>query len=155
MGQEVMQLAWLFAERLRDRYGEKAAEVGLTAIQAKVLAGLDAARPLSMRLIARLIHVDPSNLTAIVDRLEDRGLVERRDSARDRRAKELVITDAGEAAVAAFHKAIAEDLGPLSNLEADQLLLLRDLLREVLGSSPALAAPVATDEQDRMVPDGR
>jgi DNA-binding MarR family transcriptional regulator len=130
-GRESIELAWQLAERIRQRYADKAADVGLSAGQAKVLKNLDTVRPVSMRVIARVSHLDPSNLTAVVDKLEARGLVERRDSPKDRRSKELVLTSAGQETVAALRRALEADLGPLEGLAPERLLLLRDLLREV------------------------
>ena len=130
-GRESIDLAWQLSERIRQRYADKAAEVGLSSGQAKVLKNLGATRPVSMRVLARLSHLDPSNLTAVVDKLEARGFVERRDSANDRRAKELVITPAGQETVAALRRALDADLGPLERLSGERVLLLRDLLREL------------------------
>jgi len=66
---------------------------GLTVPQAKLLHELEA--PLAMNQVAGRLHCDASNVTGIVDRLESRGLVERRVRARDRRVKELVLTAEG------------------------------------------------------------
>jgi MarR family transcriptional regulator, organic hydroperoxide resistance regulator len=131
-GQEALDLAWLLAGELRTRWVTKAAGVGLSVGQAEVLKNLSASRPVSMRVLARLSGLDPSNLTAIADKLEARGLVERRASQQDRRAKELVITDAGHSTLDALRSALDADLGPLSPLSADQVTLLRDLLRQVV-----------------------
>ena len=48
-----------------------------------------------MRELAERLYLDPSNLTALVDRLEALGLVERQADPDDRRVKRLVITDKG------------------------------------------------------------
>ena len=53
--------------------------------------------PLSMRELAERLFLDPSNLTALVDRLEELGLVERTADTEDRRIKRLVITERGRA----------------------------------------------------------
>ena len=136
-GLEALDLAWALAAELRTRWEAKAAGVGLTVGQAEILKNLSAHRPVSMRLLARLSGLDPSNLTAIADKLEARGLVERRASQQDRRAKELVITDAGQSTLDALKSALEADLGPLGPLEADQIRQLRHLLRQVVpGRSP-------------------
>ena len=49
-----------------------------------------------MGRLARGLACDASNVTGIVDRLEARGLIERRPGASDRRVKVLVITREGE-----------------------------------------------------------
>jgi DNA-binding MarR family transcriptional regulator len=47
--------------------------------------------------VADCLRVDASNMTGVVDRLEQRGLVERRPSGDDRRIKTLVLTPDGRA----------------------------------------------------------
>lgn len=56
-----------------------------------------AAGPRSRGALAELLHCDPSNVTLLVDRLTDRGLVESRTDSRDRRMKMIALTPAGEA----------------------------------------------------------
>jgi len=56
----------------------------------------DQADGLSQIELARLLITHRSNVTGLVDRLESRGLVARRDSVTDRRAYRVVLTDAGQ-----------------------------------------------------------
>src|SRR6266545_3389949 len=76
----------------------------VTAIAAEfdfTLSQLDALKnlgdPCSQRELAQCLHVDASNVTDIVDRLEARGLVTRTIDPSDRRVRRLVLTDEGEA----------------------------------------------------------
>jgi DNA-binding MarR family transcriptional regulator len=50
-----------------------------------------------MSALAGVLSCDASNVTGIVDRLEGRGLVERRGAEGDRRVKALATTRAGAA----------------------------------------------------------
>jgi DNA-binding MarR family transcriptional regulator len=86
-----------------------------------------------MRALAKLIHQDPSNLTGVVDRLEERGLIERRGSTDDRRVKGLLITAAGLALAATFRERLGADLGPLAGIPPERIVELRDILRQVIG----------------------
>ena len=52
---------------------------------------------LSQTDLSRQLIMHRSNVTGLVDRLEQRGLVERKDVAADRRAYSVVLTDAGAA----------------------------------------------------------
>jgi DNA-binding MarR family transcriptional regulator len=52
-------------------------------------------KPMPMGELAKLMACDNSNVTWITDRLEDRGLVERKPDERDRRVKLLVLTPEG------------------------------------------------------------
>jgi DNA-binding MarR family transcriptional regulator len=136
-GQEAIFLSLQLADRVRQRYAATAESLDLTTAQAKALTVLRADRPLPMRALAKLFHQDPSNLTAVVDRLESRGLIERRGSTDDRRVKALVITPAGQALGETFRARLAADLGPLEGLAPDRIVELRDILREVIGQDPA------------------
>jgi DNA-binding MarR family transcriptional regulator len=80
-------------QRMKQDSGRKAAEWDMSLAQVRALYALR--EPLSMRELAERLYLDPSNLTALVDRLEDLGLVERQADTEDRRVKRLVITDKG------------------------------------------------------------
>ena len=89
--------------------------------------------PLSMRELAERLYLDPSNLTALVDRLEDLGLVERQADAEDRRVKRLVITDKGVHLSEEIIDAVFAESTVFEALDADEkrhLLRLLDKLVE-------------------------
>src|SRR5687768_10153973 len=79
----------------RARLPAIAAELGLSEAQCGVLERLRPEAPISMCRLAEALDCDRSNVTGIVDRLEARGLVERRLDSSDRRVKNLVLTAAG------------------------------------------------------------
>ena len=85
-----------------------------------------------MHHLAGALHCDTSNVTGIVDRLEDRGLVERRVDPRDRRVKRLVLTEEGEALRELLAVRLSEPPEPLRQLPAEDQRALRDLMRRVL-----------------------
>jgi DNA-binding MarR family transcriptional regulator len=132
-GQEALFMSLTLADRLRARYSSIAESLDLTTAQAKALTVLQADRPLPMRVLAKLIHQDPSNLTGVVDRLEERGLIERRGSTDDRRVKGLLITPAGSALADTFRTQLGADLGPLAGIAPERIVALRDILRDVIG----------------------
>ena len=80
----------------RDRFGALAADVGLTVAGLKTLLSLDPEEPKSMRALADDWKCDASNVTWLVDRLEEHHLVERRTLASDRRVKTVALTPVGE-----------------------------------------------------------
>ncbi len=53
------------------------------------------APPMSMRRLAEDLVCDPTNVTFLADRLEKRGLLERRRDSTDRRVTVLALTPAG------------------------------------------------------------
>jgi MarR family transcriptional regulator, organic hydroperoxide resistance regulator len=83
--------------------------------------------PLRMGEVAEALHCLPSNVTAIVDQLETKGLLRREACPEDRRAKRLVLTDRGKKArmklVAATSEIFASVTG-FGNKEIDVLLSL-------------------------------
>lgn len=80
-----------FAERLEP--------LGLKPPHAGILGVLKQANGLSQQALCEKLGVFPSRLVALLDELEKRGLVERRDSPHDRRSHALSLTDAGRSAL--------------------------------------------------------
>ncbi len=82
----------------------------------------------SQRELADFLRLDPSQIVALVDALEQRGLLLRAPDPRDRRSKVIRPTAAGRAlhqrAAAAVRTAEETSLAPLDGLERDQLRLL-------------------------------
>ena len=60
-----------------------------------ILGILEQADGLSQQALGEKLGVFPSRLVALIDELEGRGLVERRDSPTDRRSYALHLTGAG------------------------------------------------------------
>ena len=74
---------------------EALAPLDLRARSYSVLALACGTRPLSQRDLAAYLRLDPSQVVALVDGLQDRGLVERRAHPGDRRTNVVVGTAAG------------------------------------------------------------
>lgn len=81
------------AERISGQFADAANEYQLTAMQATALIRLEA--PVAMHQLATALACDRSNITSLVDRLEERGLVRREAGTKDRRVKTLVLTAEG------------------------------------------------------------
>jgi MarR family transcriptional regulator, organic hydroperoxide resistance regulator len=94
--------------------------------------------PRTMSQLAGTLLCDNSNVTGIVDRLEERGLVERRPSPGDRRVKLIVLTPAGERLRRKVEKVMGEPPAWLAGLGASDQRSLRDILAraEADGSQP-------------------
>ncbi|MEV5601956.1 MarR family transcriptional regulator [Streptomyces sp. NPDC052299] len=130
---EVIELIGSVVARYYEEYDRAAAEHSLTGAQARVL-GLLSVEPLPMRRIAQKLKCEPSNVTGIVDRLEARGLVERRPDPADRRVKLAAPTERGAATAAQLRDALDFAREPLAGLSAADRTVLRDLLRRMLGA---------------------
>jgi DNA-binding MarR family transcriptional regulator len=122
----------LFQAHVRPRWTATAAEFELSPPQAMALLRLDLAEGMPMRQLACALHCDNSNVTGIVDRLEDRGLVERRVDAADRRVKRLVLTGAGATLREELRLRLTQPPEPLQRLSPAEQRTLRDLMRRAL-----------------------
>jgi DNA-binding MarR family transcriptional regulator len=103
------------------------AEVDLTLALADALWQLDPALgPLSRGELAERLRCDPSNVTFLVDRLEERRLVRRDRAAGDRRVKALALTPAGARVRGRLLATIADSsmFGGLTRTEQRQLTRL-------------------------------
>lgn len=82
-------------QRLARASAEALAPFGIDGHELAVLAVLAAEPPLSQVEVAGRLGVDRTTMVALVDGLEDHGLVERRRSPQDRRKNIVELTDAG------------------------------------------------------------
>ena len=128
--------AWtLLAELVAAERGRTmciCSEVDLAPGQMAALKWVDPETPVPMRELANALCCDNSNVTGIVDRLEDRGLVERRPAEHDRRVKLLSVTPEGVRVRDQIKARMQEPPEPLLRLDADERRALRDLLRKAL-----------------------
>ncbi|SCL67471.1 MarR family winged helix-turn-helix transcriptional regulator [Micromonospora peucetia] len=118
------------ASALRHHQDVEIAELGLTPATARALHELDPDRPLPARDLAEGLGCDRSNVTALVDKLERAGLVERRTDPADRRQKTLVVTGPGRQ-VRARVRQVMSDSRLLAGLTLEELSALRELVWKV------------------------
>ena len=118
--------------RGRGRFFDIAAEFDLSPIQAHVLNLLEDAGPLPMHAVADRLRCDASNVTGLVDRLEDRGLIERRAAAHDRRVKIVALTEEGARLRARLSRRMFEPPPAIAGLSAEDQRTLRDVLRRAV-----------------------
>ncbi|WP_330457643.1 MarR family transcriptional regulator [Streptomyces sp. NBC_00820] len=128
---EVVELIGEVVARFYADYEEAAGAHALTGPQARLLSLL-ALEPLPMRKLAQKLKCEPSNVTGIVDRLETRGLVERRPDPNDRRVKLAAPTDEGLRVARDLREGLHFAREPLAGLSAEERGSLRDLLRRML-----------------------
>ncbi|HET8529260.1 MAG TPA: MarR family transcriptional regulator, partial [Gaiellaceae bacterium] len=95
--------------------------------------------------VATRLHIPPSRMVALVDELEQRGLLERRADPSDRRVRTLHLTAAGRRTLEdAYEVAVAHEekvSGGLSDEEREQLLGYLRRLGEALGVQPGRGHP--------------
>jgi DNA-binding MarR family transcriptional regulator len=118
-------LARFFFETAKHRQ-QVFADQGLTPNDARALFTLDGTRGRSMSELADEWMCDASNATWIVDRLEERGLAERRMIPTDRRVKLVVLTAKGDRTRHQMIRTLYEPPPELLELDREDLEALRD-----------------------------
>ena len=129
--------AWALMVRLmqsnKPRMAAIASDFDLSPMQVHALLALGDEGEVPMSALAERLVCDASNVTGIVDRLEGRGLIERRGAPNDRRVKMLVLTEEGRANRAQVGRQMSEPPPAVAELSVDDKRALRDVLRRALG----------------------
>lgn len=76
---------------IRQRFDQRASTLGLTRAQWRVLGQLRRREGIKQRDLAEILEIEDITLTRHIDRLEAKGLVERRADPNDRRARRLYL----------------------------------------------------------------
>jgi MarR family transcriptional regulator for hemolysin len=98
--------------------------------------------------LAQAIGLDKTTMVVTIDALERAGLVERRISSTDRRARVIAVTEAGEAKVAEGERIVEQiQADVLSALSPDSRAAFMDALRQL--ASTRLSAPVPCEKPVR------
>ena len=127
---------------LRKTFTRRAASLGVTGAQAKVILRL-AIRP-GMRQVelADLLDIEPITLSRIIDRLEEAGHVERVADPSDRRAWRLQVTAAAQPLIGKIKSVVAEVIDEaFSGIDPKDIEIARQVLaqaRENLSRGPQL-----------------
>jgi DNA-binding MarR family transcriptional regulator len=139
----------------RNRFFRILQEFGLTPGDLRALFALDGDHPRPMRTLAQVWACDASNVTWMVDRLERRGLVERRMLPSDRRVKTVALTPLGARAKAELFTRLHEPPDDFLALDRATLQALRDALAQLPASlrAPGLHDwPLHAPERPRRTP---
>ena len=122
-------------ERVHAHFAATVAELDLAPVQAKALHELNVEPPISMRELAERLKSDPSNVTGLIDRLEARGLVERRPDPNDRRIKGLALTAAGAKMRERLFARLYAAPHAVAELSGRDQRILADVLQRILSVS--------------------
>ncbi len=136
VAREAQRLFFQIGMVQRAKVGEELADLGLTFAQAHALRLLEPDLPSPMSALADRLFCDASNVTGIADRLEARGLVERRSVGADRRVKTLALTPAGVELRARVADVMSEPPAAIAALSAADQRALRDILRRAAAHLP-------------------
>src|SRR4029077_10390841 len=128
-----------FALSLRGWWIGICDDLGLTPMQGHALRSLDPDRPSPMSVLADMLICDASNVTAIVDKLESRGLIERQNAENDRRIKMLAVTPEGRELRERLCARFPVPPAAVESMPAPARRQLADLLRAILSERTAAA----------------
>lgn len=107
-------------------------ELNVTPVQYAALQAVSNQPGIDQRTLARAIALDASTTGGVVDRLEARGWMERRQSPEDRRARQLFLTPDGQQGLAdtvpAMLRAQEQILAPLTPRQRTEFMRLLQVL---------------------------
>ena len=126
---EAWQLLLQFSFSQRCSLPAVAAKLELSPAQCHLLHLIEPDHEMPMGQLAGALSCDASNVTGLVDRLECRGLLQRRSSDEDRRVKVLSLTPLGVRIRTAMLERMAAAPPTLDLSDADRRTLVRILKR--------------------------
>ncbi|MHB8451204.1 MAG: MarR family winged helix-turn-helix transcriptional regulator [Mycobacteriales bacterium] len=126
---EVWRLLLSSAMAQFGRTSQILVELGLTPGHMRALLMLDPGEPRPIGALAHSFACDASTMTWLVDRLEERGLVERRGSASDRRVRTVALTEQGLATKAELERRLYDPPPELRAIDPGALVALRSALQ--------------------------
>ena len=131
------QLLFRLWRATHTRTSDALTTIGLTPALFALLNVIGAREGAIQQELAAVLGIDRSTMVSLIDQLEEAGLAQRRPSATDRRAREIVITPAGRRRLKQARALAAqvedEVLGGLGSDDRGQLV---GLLRRALQSAP-------------------
>lgn len=131
LGYHVAQAAVTTVELFERHIGER---YGLRKVEFSILMLLQANHAITPKKLGQMLALTPPNLTLLLDRLQERGLLRRERSQVDRRSHNIVLTGAGvELAGETAAAAVPMERELQGRLSAAERALLIELLRKVAG----------------------
>lgn len=129
----------------------EAAGYDLTPVQYAALVAASRHPGVDQATLAGLIAYDRTTIGGVVDRLVHKGFLAREISGKDRRARELKVTPAGNALLAGIKPAVeAAQHVMLRGLDADEAEQFLRLLRKAIDAANDLSrAPLRGDPSER------
>jgi len=132
-GVHVWLVLWKAARAVEAFAGESVSQLEICGSDFAVLEALLHKGPLPINEIGRKVLLTSGSITVAVDRLADKGLVERRAHGTDRRARVVHLTRAGRKLITnayADHAADLERLASASLNRKERVTLIR-LLKQI------------------------
>jgi DNA-binding MarR family transcriptional regulator len=151
MRDRVPFLLYRAAEASHALANQMLGEIGLAARQVGILTMVSELEPMTQQALADALRIDRTTMVALIDDLEQRGLVVRKRHPRDRRAFLICPTDAGRAAKKAAIAILDEQQRRfLAPLTAHERIHLGEILIRLHAGAPAGARqPASARERHR------
>ena len=119
---------------------------GLTAPQLLTLQELDRLQPTPVGTLAAAVHISQATMTGILDRLEQRALVERTRDVQDRRSVTVTLTREGkkflQSAPSLLQDRFRARLDELEPWEQTTMLSVLQRIATMMGAETLTAAPI-------------
>jgi DNA-binding MarR family transcriptional regulator len=133
--------------RATELYGRKlASAAGLTAVQFRVLQIVSENTIMTPKDISKQMGVSQATITALIDKLEKQGMVQRTKSEADRRQINITLTQRGMDTVAtapdALQQRYVRQFELLQDWEQAQLISSLERIAAMLDAAEMDAAPV-------------
>ncbi|MFJ4659021.1 MarR family winged helix-turn-helix transcriptional regulator [Nocardia sp. NPDC088792] len=133
---DVLDLVFAVAEQTEALLTDTVGDLGLTAVMANTLWKIEPPATPSMRQLAASLGCDPSTVTFIADRLQDKGLITREIDPANRRAKIVTLTERGLEVRRQLGTAMLTR-SPVAHLSPPEQRQLSRLLTKVARAKPA------------------
>jgi MarR family transcriptional regulator for hemolysin len=127
------------ARLMRKRFEQRTRDQGLTRAQWQTVLYLARQEGVHQTVLAEMLEIEPMTLVRILDRLEGRGLIERRQDPEDRRAWRLYLNEAARPLLAAMEPlgeaTRAEALNGVPEEDRDRLVQILTLMKTNLAAA--------------------
>ena len=147
------ELAFLLVDagrKLNDAYDAKMKPLALTRSQWRVMAYVSRTPGISQTELAEQIECSRMAVTSLVDRLQTKALLERRQVAGDRRRRSVHLTAKGNGLVRQMNRAAVQVLEDIfTGTTPGDLLHLQRLLESVKSNASAVAAAAVGPKNHR------
>ncbi len=132
---DFLRLLWEVDHHLRRASKQMASSMGVTGPQRLVIRIVGIFPAVTAGRLAEILHIHPSTLTGILDRLQRRRVISRRPDPGDNRRAVLGLTVKGHGYDRTRRQTIEEAVSrALSDVSADELSAARRVLNRVIRS---------------------
>ena len=129
------ELAFLLVDagrKLNDAYDTKMKPLALTRSQWRVMAYVSRTPGISQTELAASVECSRMAITSLLDRMQVKDLVERREFKGDRRVRSVYLTSKGEALVRAMNRTAGQVLKEVfANISEEEISQLQKILQTI------------------------